>query len=207
MPRVPFEPAAFAMAWDSSNTITPSIAVALFLLVTPGQPGDDLIETRGLALAGRRAQRGVGREQDAFILRYLRPLPVTGKRDHVLLAAPERGPVPAGVLEQVGGGREPERPAPSAEPVVEDDRRDLAALAAPGAVAQHPATTEPDLRRERLTVLGSGCIDAHPRRSLPCSGGPSPSRRRSCSGRRDDGCGPRPRGRRSRSGRPITNPR
>ena len=24
LPRVPFDPAAFAMAWDSSNTITPS---------------------------------------------------------------------------------------------------------------------------------------------------------------------------------------
>ena len=89
------------------------------------------------------------------------PLPKVCQRDHVLLAAPERGPVPAGVFEQVGGGREPERAAPSPEPVVEHDRRDLAALAAPGAVAQHPAATEPDLRRERLTVLGSGCIDAH----------------------------------------------
>ena len=125
------------------------------------EPGDDLIETRGLALAGRRAQRRVGREQDAFILRDIGSLPKVCQRDHVLLTSSERGPVPARVFEQVGGGREPERAAPSAEPVVEHDRRDLAALAASGAVAQHPAATEPDLRRERLTVLGSGCIDAH----------------------------------------------
>ena len=73
MPRVPFDPAAFAMAWDSSNTITPLKAVAVFFLEAAGEPGDDLVEPRGLALAGRRAQRRVGREQDAFILRDIRP--------------------------------------------------------------------------------------------------------------------------------------
>ena len=55
---------------------------------------------------------------------------------------PERRPVALGVLDQLVGFGDPERPAPALEPVVEEDARDLAALAGAGAVAQKPAAAE-----------------------------------------------------------------
>ncbi len=61
---------------------------------------------------------------------------------------------PPGVLQQLVRLRQPEGALPSAQSVVEDDRRDLPALAASGAVAQHPAPAEAHRLRKRLP-LGS----------------------------------------------------
>ena len=128
--------------------------VTLVFFRSPREPGDDLLEPRGLALAGRRAQRGVGREQDALRERDLRSLAELAQGDHVVLVPPEGSPVPAGVLHELVGLREPQGPFPSAEPVVEEDPGDLPALAASRAVAQHPAAAEAHRLGERLAVLG-----------------------------------------------------
>ena len=70
------------------------------------------------------------------------------------LAAADRGPVAAGVFEQLVGGGQPQRPAAAAQPVVEDNGGDLAALAAAGAVAQHPAAPETHRRGQGFAVAG-----------------------------------------------------
>ena len=75
--------------------------------------------------------------------------------NHVLVAPADGGPVPTRVLEQLVGLREPERPLPAAQPLVEDDGGDLATLAASGTVAQHPAAPEAHRRGQRLVVVGT----------------------------------------------------
>ena len=88
-------------------------------------------------------------------------MPVTGKRDHIFLTAPS-----AAQSRRASSSRLAEAESQSARPRPRSLLSRMTAatsrpLPEPGAVTQHPAATEPDLRRERLTVLGSGCIDAH----------------------------------------------
>ena len=107
------------------------------------EPADDLIEPRGSALSGRRAQCRVGGEQDMpALLRDLGALAKLAQGDHVVLAAAERCPVAACVFQQLVGLRQPQRPHAALEAVVQDDGGDLAALSAACAVAQHPAAPE-----------------------------------------------------------------
>ncbi len=106
------------------------------------QPVDDLLDPRALAPALLGAQRGVGGEQDGVAELDGGVLAVARERDDVALGAAEGGPVADGVLDQLVGLGDPERPAPALEPDVEDDAGDLAALACPGAVAQEPAPPE-----------------------------------------------------------------
>ena len=118
------------------------------------EPADDLFEARALSLAGGRAQGCIGGEQDSGLLRNIGPLAELAQRDDVGLAAADRGPVAARVLEQLVGGGQPQRPAAAAQPVVEDDGGDLAALAAARAVAQHPAAPETHRRGQGFAVAG-----------------------------------------------------
>ena len=119
-----------------------------------GEPADDLFEARGLSLAGGRAQGCIGGEQDPGLLRNIGPLAELAQRNDVGFAAADRGPVAARVLEQLVGGGEPQRPAAAAQPVVEDDGGDLAALAATGAIAQHPAAPQTHRRGQGFAVAG-----------------------------------------------------
>ena len=135
-------------------------AVAVLLVERAGEPFDDLLQPRGLPLAGRRAQRGVGREEDAGVEGDLHPLAEVAERDDVALQPAQCGPVAARVLQQLVGLREPERLLPAAQAVVEDDGGDLPALAAAGAVAQHPAPAEAHRLRQGLALLGDeGGVD------------------------------------------------
>ena len=93
-------------------------------------------------------------------MRDLRPLADLGERDDVALGAPERRPVAPGVLQQLVGLREPERALSAPEPLVEDEGRDLPALAAPGAVAEHPALAQAHRRGQPLVrVRGGARVD------------------------------------------------
>ena len=86
----------------------PVVRVAVVLVERTGQPFNDLVQSRGLALPGRRAKRRVGREQDAFGKRDLRARAELAERDYVLLAAAQRGTVAARVFQQLVGLREPQ---------------------------------------------------------------------------------------------------
>ena len=88
-------------------------------------------------------------------MRNIGPLAELAQRDDVGLAAADRGPVAAGVFEKLVGGGQPQRSAAAAQPVVENDGGDLAALAATGAVAQHPAAPETHWRGQGFAVAGS----------------------------------------------------
>ena len=130
--------------------------VAVVLVGSTGEPAHDLVEPRGAALAGRRAQRGVGREQDAGRVGNLGSLAEVAEGDHVVLASSEGGPVAAGVFQELVGLAEPQSALAAAEPAVEDDRRDLPPLAAARAVAQHPAAAEAYRRGQGLAVVREG---------------------------------------------------
>ena len=54
--------------------------MAVVLVQRPREPGDDLVEARRLPLAGRRAQRRIGRKQDALGERDLGPLAEVAER-------------------------------------------------------------------------------------------------------------------------------
>ena len=86
----------------------------------------------------------------------LGPLAELAQGDDVVVPPPERDPVAARVLDELVGLREPEGTPPAAQPVVEHDGGDLAALAGAGAVAQHPAAAEPDRGGQHLAVPGGG---------------------------------------------------
>ena len=85
-------------------------------------------------------------------MRNVGPLAELAQWDDVGLAAADRRPVAARVFKQLVGGGQPQRPALAAQPVVEDDGGDLAALA--GAVAQHPAAPETHRRGQGFAVAG-----------------------------------------------------
>ena len=149
------------------------------------EPGDDLLETRAPALAGGASQGRVGGEEDALVMGDFIARAHLRERDDVGLAAPERGPVAAGVFEELVGLGEPQRPAPSAQPLVEDDRGHLPALAAAGAVAEHPAPAQAhgggvrDLAvvpRPGVPghVLVRDALDGLPVRGHPHAGGEAP---------------------------------
>ena len=87
------------------------------------------------------------------IMRDLGALAELAQGDHVVLAAAERRPIAARVFQQLVGLRQPQRPRAALEPVVEDDGGDLAALAAAGAVAEHPAAPETDRLGERFNAV------------------------------------------------------
>ena len=87
----------------------PVEGVAILLVERAGQPFDDLLQPRRLPLPGRRAQRGVGREQNPRVERDLHSLAEVAERDDVALQSAECGPVAARVLQQLVGLREPER--------------------------------------------------------------------------------------------------
>ena len=128
------------------------------LVGSSGEPAHDLVEPRGAALAGRRAQGGVGGEEDSGRVRDLGALAEVAEWDQVVLASAQRGPVAAGVFQELVRLAEPKRPLLSAEPAVEDDGRHLASLAAARAVAQHPAPAEADRCRQRLAVVREGDV-------------------------------------------------
>ena len=107
------------------------------------EPVDDLLHAARLLALGLRAQGRVGGEEDAFLERDRSTLAEARKRHEVGAVAADRGPVALGILDQLVGLRDPERAAAPLQPVVEDDRGDLAALAGAGAVAKEPAAPEP----------------------------------------------------------------
>ena len=124
--------------------------VTLVLVLAVREPGHDLVEAGRLALTRGRTQRRIGGEQDSLRMGDVGPLAHLGQRDDVFLASSDGAPVAARVLQQLVGLREPQRPLPSPQPLVEDDGGDLPALAAAGAVSQHPAAPEADRIGQRL---------------------------------------------------------
>ena len=81
------------------------------------------------------------------------PLADLAEGDDVVFAPADGAPVAARVLKQLVGLREPEGALPAPQPLVEDDGGDLPALAAAGAVAQHPAAPEADRIGQRLVGI------------------------------------------------------
>ena len=124
------------MAWASSNTTTPSKCTA--------EPVDDLLNAAGFLAPCLGAQGRVGGEEDAFVERDRSALAEARQRHDVGAVAADRGPVALGILDQLVGFGDPAPRARRAalEPVVENDRGDLAALAGAGAVAEEPAAPE-----------------------------------------------------------------
>ena len=106
------------------------------------EPVDDLLNAAGFVALGLGAQGGVGGEEDAFVERDRGALTEARQRHDVGAVAADRRPVALGILDQFVGFRDPDRAAAALEPVVEDDRGDLAALAGAGAVAEKPAAPE-----------------------------------------------------------------
>ena len=126
-----------------------------------GEPRDDLVEAGTTLLARRASQGGVGAKQDARAVGNLAPLAELAQGDDVLPAAPEGGPVAPRVLDQLVALGQPQGAFAPAQPVVEDDAGGLAALAAAGAVAEHPAPAEAYRRRQRPAagvVLSAGLL-------------------------------------------------
>ncbi len=78
------------------------------------------------------------------------PLADLAEGDDVVVAPADGAPVAPGVLQQLVGLREPEGALPPPQPLVEDDGGHLPALAAAGAVAQHPAAPEAHRIGQRL---------------------------------------------------------
>ena len=131
------------------------------------QPFDDLLDARNLLVARVGAQRGVGREQDAFLQTDRRALAeARQRRDQQPLHA-ERRPVALGVLDQLVGLADPDRAAAALQPVVEQDAGDLAALARAGAVAEKPAAAE---AHGILRIVGRGGDDVKGLVDRPGSG-------------------------------------
>ena len=80
--------------------------------------------------------------------------------DEVVGLAAYGDPVAARVLDELVGLGEPEGAAAALQPAVEDDGGDLAALAAAGAVAEHPALPELHGAAEaRLVAVAGVCFD------------------------------------------------
>ena len=117
------------------------------------EPLDDLLHAAPSLALGLRAQCRVGREQDAFGESDRGALLEARQRHEVGAVAAKRGPVAFGILDQLVGFGDPQRAAAALEPVVEDDRGDLAALAGAGAVAEKPAAPE---AHRACRSLGSG---------------------------------------------------
>ena len=121
---------------------------------TAAKPVDDLLHAAGFLPLRLRAQGRIGREENAFLEGDRRALAEARKRHDVGAVAADRRPVALRVLDQLVGFGDPDSAAAALEPVVENDRRDLAALAGAGAVAE-------DQPRRKRTVLSapSGAAD------------------------------------------------
>ncbi len=131
------------------------------------EPIEDLAHPRLLAFAAFAAQRGVGGEEDALGEANWRPQPEAGERRDQQPLLPERRPVTLGVVKQFVRLRHPDCTAAAFEPVVEDDARDLAALAGAGAVAEKPAAPE---THGVLGLIGRGRDDIEGLVDIPRSG-------------------------------------
>ncbi len=131
------------------------------------EPVDDLLHARRFLGALVGAQRGVGREQNALAEPDRRSLAKTRERRYQKPFHAERRPVALGVLDQRVGFRDPDGAASALEPIVEEDARDLPALAGAGAVAEEPAAAEADGVRR---VVGCGRDDVEGRIDRPGAG-------------------------------------
>ena len=122
-------------------------------------PLHELLQPRA-ARPAHRAQRGVGHEEDAAAERDgLVGLPPLQGHD-VGGGAAEVGPVAHRVLNERPGLGEPHRAGAPGEPAGEDDARDLAALARPGAVAEEVALAVGDPARG--AIARGGGLDPGP---------------------------------------------
>ena len=131
----------------------PLISVAPVVVLAVGEPSHDLVEARRLALPGRRAQRGIGGEEDSLRMGDVGPLAHLAEGDDVVFVSADGAPVAPRVLKQLVDC-ESQRGALSApQPLVEDDGGHLPALAAAGAVAQHPAAPEADRIGQRFVGI------------------------------------------------------
>ena len=130
--------------------------MAAFLLQSPREPGDDLLQPGAFALAGRGSQCGVGGKQYAGLLGNLLALAEPAQGNHIVRETAEGGPVAAGVLQQLVGLGQPQGSLPAAQPIVQHHGGDLAALARAGAVAEHPAPAEPHRGGKQLALGRDG---------------------------------------------------
>ena len=108
------------------------------------EPIDDLAHAGRLFAALVGAQRGIGREQDAFGQPDVLALRKARQRRDKQAFHAEGRPVALSVFQQLVGFGDPDGLAAAVHPVVEDDPGRLAALARAGAVAEHKASTEAD---------------------------------------------------------------
>ena len=122
--------------------------VAVLDRVAAGEPGEDLVEARGRAAACGGAQRGVGGEQDARRAFDGLRGPVGGQREDLRVVLADLAPIAAGVVDEPRRLADPQGALRAPQPAVEDDGGGLSALAAPGAVAEHPALPEAHGRAE-----------------------------------------------------------
>src|SRR6202007_2455687 len=102
------------------------------------EPGEDLLEARGVVMA-LAAQRRIGDKENAALHADRRPGRKGVERLDVDRQAAQGAPVPPGVLDQRTAFRPPDRPSLAATPAVENARGDLLALADPGAVTDEIA--------------------------------------------------------------------
>src|SRR5258708_3579346 len=101
------------------------------------EPVDDLLNPADLFTPGSSpgqalrlgAQGGVGGEENAFVERDRGALAETRQWRDVGAVAANRDPVALGILDQLVGLGDPDRPAAAFQPVVKQGRGDLAALA------------------------------------------------------------------------------
>src|SRR3546814_15782198 len=99
------------------------------LVEVGAQPVDDLLDAANLLAAFLRTQRRIGGEQHARIELDRRALAEPGERRHQQSFLSQRLPVAHRVVMERVRTAHPDRAAATFEPVVEDDARDLPALA------------------------------------------------------------------------------
>jgi hypothetical protein len=107
-------------------------------VIVVADPFEDLLEPRAL-IATIRPKRRIGEEQDAFGSADRDPkFPLVEMLD-VERETAHRSPVAPRILEKGFRLRDPDVLAATAQPLVEDDRRDLAAFAGARAIAEEEA--------------------------------------------------------------------
>ena len=106
------------------------------------EPVDDLLNAAWFVAFGLSPQRGVGGKEDSFVERDRCTLAEARQGYDVGAIAADRGPVALSVLDQFVGLRDPDGAFAALEPVVENDRGDLAALSSARAVAKEPTAPE-----------------------------------------------------------------
>src|SRR3546814_1266003 len=120
------------------------------------QPCDDLVVPARLAFARLTAQLRISGEEHAFGELDRTALAETRQRRDEQALLPERRPVTLCVFEQPIRDRQPDGTAPAFQPVVEDDARNLAALARAGSIAEEPPAAQAD---SLIIVLARGGHD------------------------------------------------